>query len=493
MGKVKKAVLLGVYENSNDPEGFVFTPIASKINNLTNGLLEQNIKLVGPLKKNKVLTFFGLHAEYPAIAVTGLGSMNASYNELEEVDEKRENVRSSIAAGVLKLREIGAFDTIDIDPCNDAMAAAEGSNLAVFYYDDLKSESLKKKRMKFNLIQNEESDNEKWITGTLNAEGQNLCRWLKETPANLMTPTIFAQVAVERLSKLGVTVQVRDRKWAESMGMGSFLSVSNGSEQPPVFLEMHYNNAPNTKPVVFVGKGITFDSGGISIKQSADMDRMRADMGGAANVLATIYTLASKKAPVNIIGLTPLTENLPSGRATKPGDVVTAMNGKTIQVDNTDAEGRLVLADGLCYAHKFDPLLILDIATLTGAIGVALGSSATGVFTTSSKYWDVLHKCGIETGDRVWRMPLFKHFTKQVVDSQLADLDNLGKYRGKGGSCVAAAFLKEFVVHPNWMHLDIAGVMDNKDEVTYLNKGMSGRPMRTLVKFVEDIFNNKMF
>lgn len=186
-------------------------------------------------------------------------------------------------------------------------------------------------------------------------------------------------------------------------------------------------------------------------------------------------------------------ENLPSGKATKPGDVVYAMNGKSIQVDNTDAEGRLVLADALVYAHSFDPLLILDIATLTGAMNVALGSAATGVFSTSTRYWNLLHSCGIETGDRVWRMPLFNHFTKQTTDSQLADLCNIGKYPGQGGCCIAAAFLREFVTVPNWLHLDIAGVMENKDEVSYLSKGMSGRPNRTLVKFVEKIFEKKEF
>src|SRR6218665_3651714 len=275
--------------------------------------------------------------------------------------------------------------------------------------------------------------------------------------------------------------------------MGSFLSVTRGSEEAPIFLEMHYNNFKDAKPIVFVGKGITFDSGGICLKPPLNMDKQRADMGGAAKVLTTILTLAQLRAPVNIIGLTPLCENLPSGRATKPGDVVTAMNGKTIQVDNTDAEGRLVLADGLCYAHKFDPLLILDIATLTGSMNVAMGSAATGVFTTTKKYWDVLHDAGVVTGDRMWRMPLWSHFTKQTTNSQLADLQNIGKYPGAGGCCIAAAFLKEFVTHPVWLHLDIAGVMDNRDEIGYLNKGMSGRPMRTLVKFVEEIYSKKLF
>lgn len=185
-------------------------------------------------------------------------------------------------------------------------------------------------------------------------------------------------------------------------------------------------------------------------------------------------------------------ENLPSGKATKPGDVVTAMNGKTIEVNNTDAEGRLILADALCYAHKFDPFLIMDIATLTGSMSTALGSAATGVFSTSTKHWSLLQKCGAETGDRMWRMPLFNHYTRQITDG-MADVCNIGKYAGLGGCCIAAAFLREFVTLKNWMHLDMAGVADNKDEIVYLSKGMSGRPLRTLVKFVEDVFKSESF
>ena len=190
------------------------------------------------------------------------------------------------------------------------------------------------------------------------------------------------------------------------------------------------------------------------------------------------------------LGLTPLCENMPSAHATKPGDVVVARNGKTIQVDNTDAEGRLILADALDYAHDFKPQAIVDLATLTGAMNVALGSAATGTFSTSTPLYEILCKVGVETGDRVWRMPIFNHFTKQPTDSILADCLNIGKNAGQGGSCIAAAFLKEFVTHPKWMHLDIAGVMDSKEEIAYVSKGMAGRPLRTLVGFTEALFED---
>ncbi|KAH9414881.1 bleomycin hydrolase [Dermatophagoides pteronyssinus] len=484
-----KATLIGVYENSNNKDTFVFTPSGKKINSSVNGLIEKQLNI----EKGKVRILYDLSPEFPVVGIVGLGPETATFNELEELDEKLENIRSAIANGVRSLRDLGSIDEINVDGCLNPKAASEGANLGLYYFDELKSAALKKSKVELHLLADGISDENEWNAGVLLSNGQNLCRTLMENPANLMTPTKFAQIAVETFSKLNVTVHVRDKAWAESMKMGSFLSVAKGSDEPPVFLEVHYNNAPNTKPLVFVGKGITFDSGGISLKASSNMDRMRADMGGAANVLSTIYTLASKKSPVNIIGLMPLCENMPNGRANKPGDVVTAMNGKTIQINNTDAEGRLILADGLCYAHKFDPFLLMDIATLTGAIGVALGSSATGVFSTSNKYWTMLQKCGVETGDRMWRMPLFNHFTKQTTDSQLADLCNIGKYVGQGGSCIAAAFLREFVTCNSWIHFDIAGVMDNKDEVAYLSKGMSGRPLRTLVRFVEEIFENKAF
>lgn len=442
------------------------------------------------MSKGKSRLFYDVSPDFPVVALVGLGPADASFNELEEVYEEHENVRAAVAIGARALRD-AAVDEILVDDCHLPQSAAEGATLGLYYYDELKSEVYKKRQVKVSLWNANETTAAAWQRGVILANGQNLARRLAETPANRMTPTIFCQQAVELGKPLGINVTVHDRQWAEEKKMGSFLSVTNGSDEPAKFLELSYNNAPDTKPVVLVGKGITFDSGGISIKPSANMDEMRADMHGAANVLATVITLATLKAPVNVVALAPLTENLPSGKATKPGDVVFASNGKSIQIDNTDAEGRLVLADALHYAHSFDGQLILDIATLTGAMRAAIGSGASGVFSTSHKYWNLLHEAGTKTGDRVWRFPLFNHYTKQVTDSQLADVLNVGKHAGRGGPCVAAAFLREFVTHPNWMHLDMAGVMDVKDEIPYLSKGMGGRPLRTLVQFVETVFSTK--
>lgn len=210
---------------------------------------------------------------------------------------------------------------------------------------------------------------------------------------------------------------------------------------------------------------------------------MRADMGGAACVAASIYALANLCAPVNIKAFIPLTENMPSGSATKPGDVVKAMNGKSICVDNTDAEGRLILADALCYSGKFKPKWILDIATLTGAMSVALGKAATGVFSNSDVLYQLLEEAGATTGDRVWRFPLWKFYSKQVTDYPGYDVNNIGKGKG-GGSCTAAAFLKEFVPEKtDWLHLDMASVMSGGDD-KIIADGISGRPTRTLIEFI---------
>lgn len=490
-----KALVLGVYQQSaGDSAGSkvpTLTESATHFDGQTGGRLKNLVSEFGPAKKGKPKIFYNLHPDYPVVSVVGLGSSDAGYNEAEDVDEKRENVRTSIAIAAKSVRDELGVDEVLFDPCGDAEACAEGANLALWYFDELKSDKYKKKVVKVGLYQaNQDSSvKEAFERGSILAKAQNVCRRLAEMPANLMTPTIFGKTTEDLFKGIpNVKVIVRDQKWAEDKKMNSFLSVAKGSAEPPKFLEIHYNNKPDSKPFVLVGKGICFDSGGISIKPAANMDKMRYDMGGAANVVSTTFALASLKAKVNVIALAPLCENLPSGTANKPGDVVVAMNGKSIQIDNTDAEGRLVLADGLCYAHEFNPQAILDIATLTGSMSIALGSSATGVFTTSSNIFEGLRTAGVHTGDRVWRMPLFSHYKTQVTDSQLADLLNIGKDRAAGGCCTAAAFLSEFVKCPKWVHLDIAGVMESKDEYPYYGKGMSGRPTRTLFYFLDNFF-----
>ncbi|XP_062864778.1 cytosol aminopeptidase isoform X2 [Trichomycterus rosablanca] len=478
----RKGLVLGVYEKENGSDATPFTQAAASFDRSVSGKLGETLSISGPpLKKGKCRIFYGLHQDFPSVAVVGLGGKGAGLCGSENWESGRENVRAAVAAGCRQLQELEVAH-LEVDPCGDGQSAAEGATLSLFEYDELKS---KRKTPPVPRLHGS-GDAEAWQKGVLYGEGQNLARRLMEAPANHVTPTVFADTIEQKLAAFSdrVTVHKRPQSWMESEQMGAFLSVSKGSEEPPVFLEVHYTGNPNSSqaPLVLVGKGITFDSGGISLKPASGMDAMRADMGGAATVCSAVITAAALGLPINIVGLAPLCENMPGGKANKPGDVVRAKNGKTIQVDNTDAEGRLILADALCYAHSFKPRALVNAATLTGAMDVALGSAATGVFTNSDWLWDELHKASVATGDRVWRMPLFQHYTKQVTESALADLNNVGKYSRSGGACTAAAFLKEFVTAEHWAHLDIAGVMSNKDEVPYLRKGMSGRPTRTLVE-----------
>nr|ACJ05317.1 leucine aminopeptidase-like protein [Crassostrea gigas] len=480
-----KALVLGVYENEST-DSIDFTGTARKFDEKADGKISQLLLTVKkPLKCGKTRTLHAVDPEFSSVLVTCIGKRGEGYDELETVDKGRESIRAAVAKAVLQLRELGENE-IEVDSCGDTEASAEGCHLALFSYDDLKAEKSRKPTVRISCAtrysQDKNSMEKEWRKGAILAEGQNLSRRLMEMPANLLTPTKFAEIIKEQLADK-CEVLVRDKDWAESMKMGSFLSVARGSVEPPVFLEIEYKGRQSDSPLALVGKGVTFDTGGISIKPSQGMDAMRGDMGGAACVAGSLLSVSKLQLPVHVKAFIPLCENMPSGSATKPGDVVTAMNGKTIQVDNTDAEGRLILADALCYSEQFNPSLILDMATLTGAIDVALGAGAAGVFTNSDDMWNKLQKASVRSGDRVWRMPLFNHYTKKITECQLADLNNIGGSRS-GGACTAAAFLKEFVNNKNWLHLDIAGVMTNSGDVAYLGKGMSGRPTRTVIEFI---------
>ncbi|CAG0879455.1 unnamed protein product [Cyprideis torosa] len=517
-------------KKDDDASDFVSAVCWKKDSNVVLGANSQGmVKILDvkdKLKKGKTRILYGVHETYPVIAIAGLGPEDLGYNEQEERDDKREAIRNAVAAGCGSLRDVGCTE-ITVDPCGDAEAAAEGAYLSTFVFDPHKT-SDKKAPVSIEVLGSDPETAALWKQGSLKAQGQNLARYLTEMPANHMTPTIFAQAspsttrdyvvefvlrshddkccigaevtpgwvlvldeADKHLSPLGVKVEAHDRAWAEKMKMGSFLSVAKGSDEPCVFLEMTYEGGkPGDAPIALVGKGITFDSGGISLKvPSSLMNDMRADMGGGAVVVGTIFTLASLKAPINIKGLVPLAENMPNGRANKVGDVVYAMNGKSIQIMNTDAEGRLILADALCYADTFKPTFVLDIATLTGAMLIALGSGACGVFTNSSNDWKSLRRSGERTGDRVWRMPLWDHYISSVKPSASADLCNISSHGRDGGSCTAAAFLSNFTKCERWMHLDMAGVMAHvsHDKLPYLKKGMTGRPTRTLACFIQDM------
>ncbi|XP_055547539.1 cytosol aminopeptidase-like isoform X2 [Wyeomyia smithii] len=477
----KRGLVLGVY-SSEGQDDVKFTKFAQKYNESTAGKLLEQIKICGPIKGGQARIYWNL-GKYPAVAVAGLGDAS-KWDELDEINGAKENIRIAASAGLKALASC-KIGHIEVEDFEDAHAAAEGALLSNYKFQVYKNKEKQTQLPDVSLAESADG-REQWAKGATLANAQNWARVLMETPANLMTPTIFSDNVKAKMASVNVEVQVHDEGWAKEMKMGSFLSVTNGTKEPAKFLEITYKgDGSDESCIALVGKGVTFDSGGISLKPSASMDQMRADMGGAANVAATIYALAQLKAPVFVKGFIPLCENMPSGTATKPGDVVYAMNGKSICVDNTDAEGRLILADALCYASTFKPKFILDIATLTGAIKVALGDCVAGVFSTSNTLWTQIHQAGSESGDRVWRMPLFKHYSEQMCDHNGYDLNNLGKGKG-GGSCTAAAFLREFVPKETpWLHVDIAGVMGDCSDQSYTGaKGMTGRPMRTLVEFI---------
>ncbi|MBI5716511.1 MAG: leucyl aminopeptidase [Burkholderiales bacterium] len=310
------------------------------------------------------------------------------------------------------------------------------------------------------------------------AAGVALARECANRPANHCTPSYLAEQA-EKLGKShGLKVEVLDRKDCERLGMGSFLAVAQGSEQPPKFIVMRWMGAgKDVAPLVLVGKGITFDTGGISIKPAAEMDEMKFDMGGAASVLGTMRAVAGAKAQVNLVGIIPACENMPSGRAIKPGDVVKSLSGQTIEILNTDAEGRLILCDALTYAERFKPAAVVDIATLTGACVIALGHHRSGLFSMDEELAGELLAAGDAALDPAWRMPLDDEYD-EALKSNFADMANVGPRAG--GAITAAMFLKRFTAKLRWAHLDVAGTAWRSGP----HKGATGRPVALLSRWV---------
>jgi len=313
------------------------------------------------------------------------------------------------------------------------------------------------------------------------AEGVNLTRDLANLPGNICTPTYLADQA-RATGRKSSKLQVRalTEKEMEKLGMGALLSVSRGSRQPAKLIVMKYaGGKPGGKPVVLVGKGLTFDAGGISLKPAAEMDEMKYDMCGGASVIGALAACAELDLPLNVIGLVPASENLPDGDANKPGDIVTSMSGQTIEILNTDAEGRLILCDTLTYAERFDPAVVVDVATLTGACVIALGAHASGLLANDDRLADALLAAGQRTGDRAWRLPLWDDYQSQL-DSNFADMANIGGRQA--GTITAACFLSRYAKKFKWAHLDIAGTAWKSGK----EKGATGRPVPLLVQFLLD-------
>jgi leucyl aminopeptidase len=313
------------------------------------------------------------------------------------------------------------------------------------------------------------------------AAGVHFAKDLGNLPPNICTPTYLAEQAVELAKQYGLKSTVLEEANMRELNMGALLSVARGSHQPPKLIVLEYHGAAeNDAPIALVGKGVTFDTGGISIKPAANMDEMKFDMCGAAAVLGAMKAVAELKLPINVVGVIPTTENMPGGRASRPGDIVTSMSGQTVEILNTDAEGRLILCDALTYAGRFNPAVVIDIATLTGACVIALGSHASGLLANNDQLARELLNAAKYTWDRAWQLPLWDDYQKQL-DTNFADMANISGGR-EAGTILGACFLARYTKEYKWAHLDIAGTAWK----TGKEKGATGRPVPLLTQFLID-------
>lgn len=481
---VKKGLVLGVYEGCNQGV-FSMTPAASKFDQEVGGRITELIK-GSDLKQGKAKVFHNLGHEFYAVAVSCAGPESLGFDSNEMLNECKEGIRMAVGAGVRELEKC-KIGHIMVEGFSNAEAAAEAASLAVWRWQDLKAKENTAVEAKVDLY--DDPDTEGWMRGIQKGEGQNIARRLSEIPANIMTPFAFSQAALEILCPCGVHVDIRDREWLEEKKFLAFLTMAKGSCEPPLFLELSYcGGGEGDKPVVLTGKGTTFDSGGLCLRPCKGMKEFRADMAGAAVVVGLLKTLATLGVPININALIPLMENMPGGACIKPGDVLVGMNNKTIRVERSDNDGRVILADALAYAINYNPCLTINVSTMSDGMLRALGSSATGTFTESDTVWHEMAKAGADTGDRVWRMPLWKFFTKRVRGYTNVDVHNVGYGRG-GTPCLGAAFLKEFAPPADFVHMDLMGTgRTSSGTPNYLRSGlMTGRPTRTLFQFLNQM------
>ncbi|MEW6509398.1 MAG: leucyl aminopeptidase [Bacteroidota bacterium] len=447
-------------------------------------------------KERQTLLLFPRGLRTPRLMLVGLG---------KQADFSPERVRRAAAAAAKAtlgsgLRSV-AFLVPDAEttvrlassPRENAweifgQAATEGILLGLYRYDKYLTSSRKNfvPPERFRIVSESPARSRSIATGialgSAVGDGTNLARDLENAPGNELYPETLAAAARRVGRQSGFRVRVLDEKRIRALKMGGLIGVAAGSRRPPRFIIMEYRGGkPRSKTVVLVGKGVTFDSGGISIKPSQGMAEMKMDMSGAAAVIGTMKAAAALRLPVHLIGLVPATENLPGGAALKPGDILRHHNGMTSEIDNTDAEGRLILADALSYAGRYTPDLLLDLATLTGAVVVALGHIATGMMGNDREAMKELTEAGERTYERVWELPLFEEYEK-LIKSDVADVKNTG---GRwAGTITAALFLKKFVGSCNWVHLDIAGTAIMEEASDYTPRGGSGVGVRLLIDFL---------
>jgi leucyl aminopeptidase len=467
-------VVLGVHAERE------LTPAAKRVDQASRGALK---KALGDLPRKAGATL--LLRELPGVSAERV--LLVSMGERDEFSENayREAVRG--AAGALK--ELQAKDAalflvdtkVNSRPVSwNLRHAVLGVRDALYRFDALKTQKKPPApaldRVTLPLAASAPLE-QALAEAQATADGADLARTLGNLPSNICTPSYLAEEAKKLARQFKLQVEVLERRDMERLGMGAFLSVANASHQPPKLIVLRYAGAAKgKKPLALVGKGITFDTGGISLKPAGEMDEMKFDMSGAGSVLGTLRALAGMEAPVNVVGVIPTCENMPGGQATKPGDIVTTLSGQTVEILNTDAEGRLILCDALTYAARFEPDVIIDVATLTGACVVALGHVATGLFCNDEKLAEEIREAADDAWDRVWPMPLWEDYQEQLR-SNFADFANIG---GRpGGSITAACFLARFTRQMRWAHLDIAGTAWKSGR----EKGSTARPVPLLVRF----------
>ena len=411
----------------------------------------------------------------------------------KEKEFREKEFGSAIRTAVKTLNETGAFDAsiflteLTVKKRSVAWRVRQTAMIALdatYKFDQFKSKKDEVRRPLRKLTIGVERRNELGLAeealeqGIAIAEGMALAKNLGNLPPNICHPTYLAEQAQAMASDLNLSCEIIERDEMERLGMHSLLAVARGAQQPPKLIILkHQGGKAGEKPLVLVGKGVTFDTGGISLKPAAEMDEMKYDMCGAAGVFGTMHAVARMKLPINLIAIVPATENMPGGNASRPGDIVTSMSGQTIEILNTDAEGRLILCDALTYAERFEPDTVIDVATLTGACVVALGGVASGLFANKDSLAHDLLDAGNEAHDRAWHMPLWDDY-QELLKSPFADMANIG---GRwGGAITAACFLSRFTKKFEWAHLDIAGTAWKSGS----DKGATGRPVPLLTHYI---------
>ncbi len=444
--------------------------------------------------------FKGDNGETALLRFAAKGSVKASRLLLigvgEMADYKLHDVAvvAGCAVRFLQKRKVKSFalsPRFDGDAAEIAQNAMQGAVTSQFEIDKYKSKDKTENSINsFGLYVDgaADADLKKGLDrGEVIGDSMNFTRDLANEPPNILTPTEMANRAAKMAKETGLKCEILDEARMKKLGMGSLLSVSLGSEQPAKLIVLRYtpvkNTAKNSDLLALVGKGITFDTGGISIKPAENMDAMKYDMSGGATVIGTMRAIAHLKPTVPVIGIVAAVENMPDGKASRPSDVVTAMNGKTIEILNTDAEGRLILADAVAYAEKQGATRIVDMATLTGAVIVALGVHHTGIMGNDQAFVDEIVACGKDVGEGYWQLPLGTEYSKDIR-SDIADIKNIGP-RGKAGTIMGAVFIQEFVDKAKWAHLDIAGTAWLDTAKPHMAKGPSGVAIRTLLNLVE--------